>query len=91
MLGYYPNCKAKLRGSNLNKKIQTLISLTFHKHRCWLTCIETSKSKNKHKHTQTPKTHILTYTYLLTSKHTNINTCIHTYVYTYKHALTQIH
>ena len=88
MLGYYPNSNAKPRGSNLNKKIQTLISLTFHKHLCWLTYIETSKSTNKHKYTQTQKTHIHTYTHLLTSKHTYINTCIHTYKYTYKHIHT---
>ena len=79
MLEYYSNSNAKPRGSNLNKKIQTLISLTFHKHLCWLTYTETSKSMNKHKYTQTQKTHIHTYTHLLTSKHTYINTCIHTY------------
>ena len=45
------------RGSSLNKKTQTLISLTFHKHLCWLRYIETSKPTNKHKHTQTQKTH----------------------------------
>ena len=82
MLRYYPNSNAKPKGSNLNKKIQTLISLTFHKHLCWLTYIETSKSMNKHKYTQTPKTHIHTHTHLLTSKHKFINTCTHTHKYT---------
>ena len=81
MLGYYPNSNAKLRDSNLNEKIKTLISLTFHKHLCWLEYIDTSKHTNKHKHTQTQKTQIHTYTHLLTSKHTYINTCIHTYKY----------
>ena len=76
MLGYYPNSNAKPRGSNLNKKIQTLISLTFHKHLCWLTYIETSKITNN------------TYTHLLTL---NIGTCIHTYKYTYKHIQTDIY
>ena len=80
MLGYYPNSKAKLRGSNLNKKIQTLISLTFHKHLFW-PYIETSKSTNKHKYTQTQKTHIHTYKHLLTSKHTYIN--MYTYIKIY--------
>ena len=46
---------------------------------------------NKHKLTQTQKTHIPTYTHLLASKHTYINTCIHIYVNTYKHIHTQIH
>ena len=67
MVGCYPNNNSKPRGSQLNEKKQTLISLTFHKHLCWLTYIETSKSTSKHKHKQTPKTHIHTYTYLLTS------------------------
>ena len=52
MLAYYPNSNAKPIGINLNKKIQTLISPTFHKHLYWLTCIETSKSTNKHKYMQ---------------------------------------
>ena len=29
MLGYYPNSNAKPRGSNLNEKMETLISWTF--------------------------------------------------------------
>ena len=99
MLRYYPNGNAKARGSNLNEKMQTLISLTFHKHLCWVIYIETSKSTNEQKHTKPPKTNIHTYTYLLTSKHTNINTCIHTYTHTYiymhkyihTHTLTHIH
>ena len=78
MLGYYPNSNAKLRDSNLNKKIQTLISLTFRKHLCWLTYIETSKHTNKHKHTQTQKTHIHAYTHLLTSKHSILT---HVYIH----------
>ena len=91
MLGHYPNSNPKPRGSNLNKKIQELISLTFHKHLCWLTYIETSKRTNKHKHTQTLKTHIYTYTHLLiTSKHTYINTCIHN-TYIRINIYTQIH
>ena len=77
MLGYYPNSNDKPRVSNLNEKLQTLISLTFHKHLCWLTYI--NKHINKHNYTQTQKTHIHTYTHLLTSKHTYINTYIHTY------------
>ena len=91
MLGYYPNSNAKARGSNLNEKIQTLISLTFHKHLCWLAYIYTSNIQINIKHTQTQKTHIHTYKHLLTSKHTYINTCIHTYIYTYKHIHTYIH
>ena len=83
MLGYYPNSNAKPRGSNLNEKIQTLISLTFHKHLCWLTYIDTTKHTNKHKHTQAQKPHIHTYTHLLASKHTYINTCLHTYIHRY--------
>ena len=79
MLGYYPNSNDKPRVSNLNEKLQTLISLTFHKHLCWLTYIDIGKHINKHNYTQTQKTHIHTYTHLLTSKHTYINTCIHTY------------
>ena len=66
MLGYNPNSNAKLRDSNLNEKIQTLISLTFHKHLCWLEYIDTSKHKNKHKHTQTQKTH--SHIYIPTNK-----------------------
>ena len=66
MLGYYPNSNPKLRDSNLNEKIQTLISLTFHKHLCWLEYIDTSKHKNKHKHTQTQKTH--SHIYIPTNK-----------------------
>ena len=71
MLGYYPNSNDKPRGSDLNEKLQALISLTFHKHLCWLTYIDTGKHINKHNYTQT---HIHTYTHLLTSKHTYINT-----------------
>ena len=79
MLRYYPNSNAKPRGSNLNKKkVQTLISLTFHKHLCRLTYIETSKSMNKHKQTQTQKTQIHTYIHLLTSKHTLTHVYLHT-------------
>ena len=60
MLGYYSNSNAKLKGSNLNEKIQTLISLNFHR----LSNIDTNKHTNKRKHTHTKKhtfTHIHTY------------------------------
>ena len=83
MLGYYPNSNAKPRGSSLNEKIQTLMSLTFHKYLCWLTYVDATKDTNKHKHTQTQKTHTHTYTRLLTSKYTYINTCINIYIHTY--------
>ena len=83
MLGYYPNSNATARGSSLNEKIQTLISLTFHKYLRWLTYIDATKDTNKHKHTQTQRTHTHTYTRLLTSKRTYINTCIITYIHAY--------
>ena len=81
MLRYYPNSNAKARGSNLNEKMQTLISLTFHKHLCWLAYIDTSNIQINIKHTQTQKTHIHTYKHLLTSKHTYIN--MYTYIKIY--------
>ena len=65
------------------KKIQTPISLTFHKHLCWLIYIDRSKNTNKHKQTQTQETLIHIYSHILTSKHTYtyINICIHIYTY----------
>ena len=44
------------------EEIQTFISVTFHKHLCWLIYIDTSKYTNKHKQTQTQET--------LNNKHT---------------------
>ena len=89
MLGYYPNSNAKPTGSNLNKKIQTLISLTFNKHLCWLTYIETSKSMNKHKQTLTKNT----FTHICTYKQVNIHILTHVYIHTYinTNIYTQIH
>ena len=52
------------------KKIQTLISPTFHKHLCWLICVDISEHTNKHKQTQTQETLIHIYSHLLTGKHT---------------------
>ena len=49
MLEYYRSSNAKPRGSNLNEKIQTPISLTFQKRLSWLTYIDASKHTNKHK------------------------------------------
>ena len=72
MLGYYPNISAKPRGSNLNGKIQTFISLTFHKHLCWLTYIDKGKHTNKHKYTQHIHIHIHTHAYIHTHKHTHM-------------------
>ena len=63
MQRYYPNNNAKPRGSNLNEKIQILISWTFHKHLCGFTYIDTSIHTNKHKHTQTHNKHTYTLTY----------------------------
>ena len=59
MLGYYSNSNAKPGGSNINnKKIQTLISSTFHKYLSWLTYTETRKSMNKYKiYTNTENRH----------------------------------
>ena len=67
MLGCYPNSNAKLRGRNLNEKIQALVSWTFQKHLCGLTYIDTSIYINKHKHTHK---YTYTHTHLLTNKHT---------------------
>ena len=88
MLGYYPNGNDKPRGSNLNEKIQTLISLTFHKHLCWLIYIDTNKHINNHIQTQTQETPIHIYSRQLNNKQIQINTCIHTYMYTYQHIHT---
>ena len=66
MLGYYPNSNAKLRVSNLEAKVQTLVLWTFHKHLCGLTYIDSTikiqihivhnaqQSQNKDTSTDTP-------------------------------------
>ena len=63
MLEYYRSSNAKPRGSNLNEKIQTPISLTFQKRLSWLTYIDASKHTNKHKtytNTKNTNSHIST-------------------------------
>ena len=77
MLGYYPNSKAKPRGSNLNEKIQTLVLWTFHKHLCGHTFIYTSIHTNKSKHPTNPHTHMPC---LLTNIKIHILTHIYTHI-----------
>ena len=67
-------CRAKLRGTNLKAKVQTLVLWTFRNHLCGLTYIDTTIHTNIH-NTQYSHIHI--------DNHTYISTCLPTYVYNY--------
>ena len=80
MLGYCPNSNAKLRGSNLKAKVQTLVLCTFRKHLCGLTYIDSTKHTNIHniQHTTVTHTHTHKHTYLQIT----IHIVAHAYIYT---------
>ena len=82
MLGYYPNSNAKLRVSNLEAKVQTLVLWTFHKHLCGLTYIDLTIHTNMHnKYTTVTHTHTHKHTYLQITIHVLAHAYIHTYIY----------
>ena len=67
-------CRAKLRGTNLKAKVQTLVLWIFRNHLCGLTYIDTTIHTNIH-NTQYSHIHI--------DNHTYISTCLPTHVYNY--------
>ena len=85
MLGYYPNSNAKLKGSNLKAKVQTLVLWTFRKHLPGLIYIDSTIHTNIHNRQHTTIIHTHTHTHTHTHKHTYLQRIIHLLAHPYIH------